>query len=169
MLLGIVVPHCLNLLLLKHQKLCVCLGFFYERIVLRHLHPGWSRQRADFLRFLCLIKVQSYGLRLGMDHQTFILGWLLIVAKSELVGFDGMPLLKTFWVHDMIIEGCRLVKDLAIWALHVWCSINHHLARLIKLQLCVWDVVARRFLRDRHIMSVSVCTHHLCMSISVRE
>ena len=64
--------------------------------MLRHLHPGWSRQRADFLRFLCLIKVQSYGLRLGMDHQTFILGWLLIVAKSELVGFDGMPLLKTF-------------------------------------------------------------------------
>jgi len=31
---GIVVPHCLNLLLLKHQKLCLILGFFYEGIML---------------------------------------------------------------------------------------------------------------------------------------
>ena len=31
-----------------------------------------------------------------MDRQSFILGWLLIVAQRELVGFDGMSLLKTY-------------------------------------------------------------------------
>jgi len=30
-----------------------------------------------------------------MDSQSFILGWLLIVAQCEFVSFDGMPLLKT--------------------------------------------------------------------------
>jgi len=30
-----------------------------------------------------------------MDRQSFIFGGLLIVAKGELVSFDGMPLLKT--------------------------------------------------------------------------
>jgi hypothetical protein len=31
-----------------------------------------------------------------MDHHPLILGWFLIVAKGELVGLDGMPLLETF-------------------------------------------------------------------------
>jgi hypothetical protein len=168
-LLGIVVPHCLNLLLLKHQKLCIILWFFNEGIMLRHFRPGWRRKRAGFLRFLSLIKVQSYGLGLRMDCQSFILGWLLIVAQCEFVGFDGMPLLKTSWVHDMIIEGSSLEKDLAIWALHVRSSINHHLARLIKLQLCVWDVIACSFLRCWHIVGVGICARQLCLSISIWE
>jgi hypothetical protein len=63
--------------------------------MLRRFRPGWRRKRAGFLRFLGLIKVQSYGLGLRMDRQSFILGGLLIVAKGELVGFDCMPLFET--------------------------------------------------------------------------
>jgi len=30
-----------------------------------------------------------------MDRQSFILGWLLIVAQCEFISFDGMPLFET--------------------------------------------------------------------------
>jgi len=120
MLLGVVVPHCLNLLLLIQETHII--------IVVGELRSPGYRERACLM--LIRIALSTYVLRWNEIRVKVGLLIFLIIAKSEvvclLVSWDA--LLEALGIHDMIIESCCLEEDQTFRALHVGGCINHRLA-----------------------------------------